>query len=311
MVNAVVPESSFSRLTTQLRTVTALLLALSLILAVIPAYYLTRRNHSNINRIISIIDSAENQRPLPPLPDVVKDEYSYIIHNIMNTFIERSYLKLQLSERKYRLQAAELLALQSQINPHFLHNTLETIYWEILRISGKPTIAHRMIENLSDIMKYSLNSKDNFVTLKEEIENTNSYIEIQKYRYEDKFDVYWDYLPLVNNYKIKKLIFQPLVENSIYHGIIKKDTRCYIKIKIIKSGSHLRIFVADNGYGISLEKLEEIKQKLESSEDYFDHIGLFNTNKRLKLIYGEQYGIRIRSLPGKGTVVFLYIPILT
>jgi two-component system sensor histidine kinase YesM len=229
----------------------------------------------------------------------------------MNTFIERSYLKLQLSERKYRLQAAELLALQSQINPHFLHNTLETIYWEILRISGKPTIAHRMIENLSDIMKYSLNSKDNFVTLKEEIENTNSYIEIQKYRYEDKFDVYWDYLPLVNNYKIKKLIFQPLVENSIYHGIIKKDTRCYIKIKIIKSGSHLRIFVADNGYGISLEKLEEIKQKLESSEDYFDHIGLFNTNKRLKLIYGEQYGIRIRSLPGKGTVVFLYIPILT
>lgn len=308
---SVVPESSFSRLTTQLRTVTALLLALSLILAVIPAYYLTRRNHSNINRIISIIDSAENQRPLPPLPDVVKDEYSYIIHNIMNTFIERSYLKLQLSERKYRLQAAELLALQSQINPHFLHNTLETIYWEILRISGKPTIAHRMIENLSDIMKYSLNSKDNFVTLKEEIENTNSYIEIQKYRYEDKFEVYWDYLPLVNNYKIKKLVFQPLVENSIYHGIIKKDTRCYIKIKIIKSGSHLRIFVADNGYGILPEKLKEIKQKLESSEDYFDHIGLFNTNKRLKLIYGEQYGIRIRSLPGKGTVIFLYIPILT
>lgn len=225
--------------------------------------------------------------------------------------MERSYLKLQLSERKYRLQAAELLALQSQINPHFLHNTLETIYWEILRISGKPTIAHRMLENLSDIMKYSLNSKDNLVTLKEEIENTKSYIEIQKYRYEDKFDVYWDYSPLVDNYKIKKLIFQPLVENSIYHGIIKKDIRCYIKIKIVKSDSHLRIFVADNGAGILPEKLDVIKQKLVSNEDFSDHIGLFNTNKRLKLLYGDKYGIRIRSLPDKGTVVFIHIPILT
>jgi two-component system sensor histidine kinase YesM len=307
---SVVPESSFNQLPTQLRILTVLLLALSLILAIVPAYYLTRRNQSNINRIISIIDSAEKQRPLPPLPDVVKDEYSYIIHNIMNTFMERSYLKLQLSERKYKLQAAELLSLQSQINPHFLHNTLETIYWEILRVSGKPTVAHKMIENLSDIMKYSLSSKDNFVTIGEEIENTKSYIDIQKYRYEDKFDVYWDYSPLVNDYKVKKLIFQPLVENSIYHGIIRKDTCCYIKIKIVKSASHLRIFVADNGAGIPPHRLNEIKQKLESNDDLSEHIGLFNTNKRLKLVYGEEYGIRIRSLPDKGTVVFLYIPIL-
>ena len=111
---SVVPESSFNQLPTQLRILTVLLLALSLILAIVPAYYLTRRNQSNINRIISIIDSAENQRPLPPLPDVVKDEYSYIIHNIMNTFMERSYLKLQLSERKYKLQLQRLLSLQSR-----------------------------------------------------------------------------------------------------------------------------------------------------------------------------------------------------
>lgn len=308
---SVVPDNSFNQISTRLRFLTVSMLALSLILAAVPAYYLAKKNQGNINRIITIIDSAENQRPLPPLPDIVKDEYSYIIHNIMNTFMERSYLKLQLSERKYKQQAAELLTLQSQINPHFLHNTLETIYWEILRISGKPTIANKMIENLSDILKYSLNTRDTFVKLREEIENTNIYIDIQKYRYEDKFDVCWVYPPHVAEYKVKKFILQPLVENSIYHGIKEKEGRCAIKIKIIQSHSHLRIFVTDNGVGILPEALEKIRQKLASSDDLQDHIGLFNTNKRLKLTYGDEYGIRIRSLPNVGTIVCLQIPIIT
>jgi two-component system sensor histidine kinase YesM len=306
---SVVPDSSFNQIAIRLRALTVSLLALSMVLAAVLAYYLTRKNLSSINKIISIIDSAENERPLPPLPAVVKDEYSYIIHSILNTFMEQNYLKLQLSERKFKQQAAELLTLQSQINPHFLNNTLETIYWEMLRISSKPTVAHKMLENLSDMLQYSLNSKDDFVDLKDEIENTKSYINIQKYRYEDKFDVYWDYPPEVNNCKIKKLILQPLVENSIYHGVNKKEGNCYIKIKIRKSESHLRIFVADNGAGILPERLKEIKQRLESSEDVSEHIGLFNTNKRLKLTYGDEYGIRIRSLPQVGTVIHLCIPL--
>lgn len=306
---SVVPDSSFNQVSIRLRVLTVSLLALSMVLAGVLAYYLTRKNLSSINQIISIIDSAENQRPLPPLPAVVKDEYSYIIHSILNTFMEQSYLKLQLSERKFKQQAAELLTLQSQINPHFLNNTLETIYWEMLRISAKPTVAHRMLENLSDMLEYSLNSKDDFVNLEDEIENTISYINIQKYRYEDKFDVYWDYKPEVNSCKVKKLILQPLIENSIYHGIKEKEGHCFIRIKITKGESHLRIFVADNGAGILPERLREIKQRLESSEDISEHIGLFNTNKRLKLTYGDEYGIRIRSLPQVGTVIHLCIPL--
>ncbi|MGI6669540.1 MAG: sensor histidine kinase [Acetivibrionales bacterium] len=147
--------------------------------------------------------------------------------------------------------------------------------------------------------------------LNDEIENTKSYINIQKYRYEDKFDVYWDFPREADNCKVKKLILQPLVENSIYHGIKEKEGRCFIKIKIKKSESHLSIFVADNGAGIPPERLKEIRKKLESSEDLSEHIGLFNTNKRLKLTYGDKYGIRIRSLPQVGTVVHLYIPLET
>lgn len=306
---SVVPDSSFNQIATRLRILTISLLALSMVLVGVLAYCLTRKNLNNINKIIMIIDSAENERPLPPLPAVVKDEYSYIIHSILNTFMEQSYLKLQLSERKFKQQAAEILTLQSQINPHFLNNTLETIYWEMLRISIKPTVAHKMLENLSDMLEYSLNSKDNFVELKDEIENTISYINIQKYRYEDKFDVYWDYSADVNECKVKKLILQPLIENSIYHGIKDKEGHCFIKIKITKGASHLRIFIADNGAGILPDKLTDIRRRLDSTEELSEHIGLFNTNKRLKLIYGDEYGIRIRSLPQVGTVIHLCIPL--
>lgn len=305
---SVVPDSSFNQVSNRLTLLTIALLVLSLFLVVFLVYYLTRLNRRNIERIISIIDSAENQRPLPPLPDAVRDEYSYIVHNILKTFLERSYLKLQLSERKYKQQAAELLSLQSQINPHFLHNTLETIYWEMLRFSKKPTIAHKMLENLSDILKYSLNSKDNFVSLEEEIRNTVSYIEIQKFRHEDKFDVFWEYSEDVNTCKVKKMILQPLVENSIYHGIQEGKEHCVIRIKIIKTASKLRIFLADNGAGIFPDRLAGIRRKLDSAEDLSGHIGLFNTNKRLKLTYGDEYGIKIRSQLGVGTVVYLRIP---
>ena len=306
---SVVPDNSFNQISNRLTLLTVALLALSLSLVVLLVYYLTRMNHHNIERIISIIDSAENQRPLPPLPEAVQDEYSYIVHNIVKTFLERSYLKLQLSERKYKQQAAELLSLQSQINPHFLHNTLETIYWEMLRFSKKPTVAHKMLENLSDILKYSLNSRDTFVSLTEEIRNTISYIEIQKFRYEDRFDVVWEYPDNADSCKVKKMILQPLVENSIQHGIQQRDGHCSIRIKIIQTASGLRIFIADNGAGISPDRLREIKCRLDSSEDPPDHIGLFNTNKRMKLTYGDAYGIKIRSRLRVGTVVYLRIPV--
>lgn len=306
---SIVPNSSFNQITTRLRLLTFALLLLSLLLVLVLAYYLTKKNYSNINKIIAIIDSAENQHPLPPLPDPVKDEYSYIIHNILNTFMKHSYLKLQLSERKYKQQAAELLSLQSQINPHFLYNTLETIYWETIRMSGKPTIVNKMLENLSDMLKYSLDNKEKLIKLKAEIENTSSYIEIQKYRYEDKFDVVWEVPPCLNDFRVKKLILQPLVENSIYHGIKEKDGKCFIKIRIKRASSHLKIFIVDNGIGIMPDRLKEIQQNLNSSEDFSDHIGLYNTNKRLKLTYGEAYGIKIRSLYGVGTVVHVLVPL--
>lgn len=133
------------------------------------------------------------KQPLPQVEYNNRDMYSQILHNIIRIFIENNYLQVQLSERKYRLQTAQLQALQYQINPHFLYNTLQTINYEILSLTaGRQTQANSMVENLSDIMRFSLESGDSMVSLKEEIENCRKYIRIQQARYDNGFQVVWD-----------------------------------------------------------------------------------------------------------------------
>ncbi|MBD0378795.1 sensor histidine kinase [Paenibacillus sedimenti] len=272
-------------------------------------YYLTRKNYRDVKSIVTILESAENNKPLPALPSRIKDVYSFIIHRILKNFIEQNYLTIQLSERKYKAQAMELIALQSQLNPHFLYNTLETINWKIASLTGKPGNLNKMVENLADILRYALEGHNKPVILQKEIAYTLSYIDIQKVRYQDKFDVIWEYEESVKKYNVPKLILQPLIENSIYHGIKVKEGRCRIKIKIWKTGELLHVAVIDNGLGIDKERLAQIKDDLKRDIGETDHIGLYNTHKRLKLLYGESFGISIRSKYGRGTAVYLTIPI--
>ena len=316
---SLIPQSTLYEMPIKIITYAFTVMVIAFVFGFILIYYLTHKNYRQVSNIISILSSAEKGLTLPPPPDKIKDEYGYIIHNILKTFIEQSYLKIQLSEKKYRMEALELLALQSQMNPHFLLNTLETVSWESLKLMKKTfredilieklSGIHYMIENLSDILKYALGNPHENVTLETEISNTKSYIEIQKYRYEDKFDVIWDCENTAMNYMVIKLFLQPLIENSIYHGIKEKDKNCLIKVKIKKSGPILKISVVDNGIGVNLEKLNEIRRKLESVDDYSEHIGLYNTSKRLKLKYGDRYKLSIRSKYNLGTAIYIEIPI--
>ncbi len=306
---SIVPNQTLYNIPIKLSIATFILLFISLILSVILSYFFTNKNYKQLENVFSIIESAEAGRPLPPLPERIKDEYSFIIHNILKTFIEQNYLKVQLSERKYKHQVMELLALQSQVNPHFLFNTLKTIYWKSCNFTGKPNEISDMVENLENILYYSLNNPVKSVTVEEEVKNTMSYIEIQKVRYKDKFDVKWEFSDEVKNLEVVKLLLQPLIENSIYHGIKEKEGKSYIKIRFDNTDDQLRISVIDNGLGISHDKLIQIRRNLNEEGDFSEHIGLFNTNKRLKLAYGEQYGISIRSKPGSGTVIYIRIPL--
>ncbi len=306
---SIVPTDQLYQIPIKLTTLTGLLVLLSLCLGMVIIYFLTKRNYRHLENIIGIIDRAEKGQPLLPLPSRVKDEYGYIMSNILKTFIEQSYLKIQLSERRYRLKTMELTALQSQINPHFLFNTLKTIYWKSFSMTNQPNEVCKMIDSLSDILDYSLSDPEKIVSLREEIDMTSSYLDIQKIRYRDKFEVVWDCEEPLKEEKVIKLILQPLVENSIYHGVKEKNGKSIIKIKVAKWQGRIRIAVVDSGIGLKREALEEIKRKLEYETGDFDGIGLMNTVKRLRLTYGDGCKIKINSKHGWGTAVYIYIPL--
>ena len=313
---SITPSKYLYNIPSQLTFITILLLILSLVIGTLLTLALSKKNSEFINNIITVFEKAEKGKPLPPQPVKTKNEYSFIIYNIIKMFLEQNYLKIQLSERKYKLQVMEMVALHSQINPHFLFNTLKTVYWKAIDLTEGHNDVSEMVESLSTILDYSLNSYEEFVVMGKEINNTKKYIEIQQIRYRDKFDIIWEYDTDIENYKTIKLILQPLIENSIYHGIIEKEGKCRIKIKGLKIGKHLKLTVIDNGVGITKDNLNEIRNKLlryqsdvNSLWESGKNIGLFNTNRRLQLTYGQEYGLKINSKYGMGTVVYVTIPL--
>ncbi|MDF2934756.1 MAG: integral rane sensor signal transduction histidine kinase [Paenibacillaceae bacterium] len=313
---SLIPQNVLYRIPSRLFQITSLLLLASLMLGVYITYWLTRRNYESLKYIVSIIKSAEQGKKLPEPPPKVKDEYGFILHNLIQTFVEQSYLKTQLSERNYKLRFMEMLALQSQINPHFLYNTLEIINWKTLALTGRPNEASLMLEHLSDILKYVLSNPEQTVLLEKEIGYADIYLEIQKIRNRQKFQVIWDVEEKTRSRFVLKLILQPLLENAIDHGIKEKQGSGSLKIRIRSVSSGTRIHVIDNGAGISRDKMDWINRELGRNDDAQHpgeaggraHIGLFNTNKRLTLSYGREYGLRILSKPGWGTSVQVTIP---
>ncbi|WP_372661750.1 sensor histidine kinase [Cohnella sp.] len=308
----ITPQVSLYKVPNYLTKLTILLLIACFIAGSVLAYLLTRKNYRNVKSILNIIHSAKFGTELPLIEKKPYNVYNYIIENVLRTFVERDYLNVQLSERKYRNEVIELKTLQNQMNPHFLFNTLQSIYWKVLSLTGKPNEANVMIEHLSDILKYALDVPTQLVRLEEEMQYTRSYIEILKYRYTGKFKVIWDMQEDLLDCQVNKLILQPLVENALYHGIKNKKDPGIIKISIRARGSQLQISVIDNGVGIPSDKLMEIKNRLQFSFADVDagkeHIGLYNTYKRIKLQFGDTAQLVIKSKAGWGTKVDIYIP---
>ncbi|WP_240417307.1 sensor histidine kinase [Paenibacillus periandrae] len=308
---SVTPQSSLNQIPFKLSTFTAFIVLLSLGLGLALAYLLTRHSTNQIRRMMTLLQQAEKGVPLHEVTaPAIKDEYGIITEKIIKNFLEQHYLQVQLSEKKYKLQAAELLALQLQINPHFLFNTLQTIYWKVLALTGQPNEANQMLENLSGLLKYSLETPHEIVSIDKEIQNMQHYIDIQQVRYKNKLEIYWQYEhEELESVGIVKLLLQPLVENSIQHGLLVHRPLIQIKIKISRLPSHLHIAIIDNGAGISKSRLEEIRLLINEDDHVYSHIGLANTNKRIRLVYGKESGLTIRSKLAWGTSVSMDIPI--
>lgn len=213
---------------------------------------------------------------------------------------------------------AQYLALQNQINPHFLYNTLESIRGEAL-IAGLDGVAD-MTEALAKFFRYTITKVENLVSVEEELDNCETYFGIQKYRFGDRLNLHIEYDPKeyekIMNCRIPKLTLQPILENSIIHGTELKIGAGNLYIRFACTQDRLIICISDDGVGMDEETLAALNRKLGRGNDSFSSpdekkggIALVNVNNRIHLIFGDEYGMHVYSVQQRGTDVEITIPI--
>ncbi|MHA0856305.1 cache domain-containing sensor histidine kinase [Paenibacillus sp. CMAA1364] len=237
------------------------------------------------------------------------DEIGLLSRNF-NYMIDRIYaLFNQVLDEEQKKKDAEIKTLQSQITPHFLYNTLNTIRW--MAIIQKSDGIKEVVDALARLLRNSFKHMNTFITLREELGMIHDYVYIQQTRYRDKFQVEYEVDEALLNMKCVKLTLQPLVENAIFHGIESQEEPGLIKIKVMEESTNLRITVEDNGAGMSTD---QIAKSLSQELDEYDSsrgIGIHNVNNRIKLICGDIYGLEIESEIGVYTRVHVILPLAT
>lgn len=212
----------------------------------------------------------------------------------------------QVYKSEIRQKHAELVALQAQINPHFLYNTLEAIRMRALH--KKADDVGEMIYLLATMFRYSVNS-NTVVTLSDEMEYCRLYLDLFRIRYKNNFTYELDIEPEWMNVPILKLSIQPIIENYVVHGLIMSHSDNQLWVNAALEGDDLLITIRDNGSGIKHDKLEQLKSRLiESPLHATGSIGLINVNERIKVFFGTEYGLHIESTSGQGTLIILKIP---
>lgn len=268
-----------------------------------------------MNHILSNAKENEDiEELLQELDKSAETEYSNHLFSGITELINR--------EQKAQILSTEatIHALQSQINPHFLYNTLETIRSKAI-LQGNEEIAN-MNEALATLFRYNISRPGEMATLADEMENVESYLIIQQYRFQDKFKVtriFDEDDGYLMNYMMPILTIQPIVENAIHHGLEGKVGQGEIMIRAFTTQNRLIIIVSDDGIGIPEEQLKEMKRKLEHTSGVSDMsmkqkknhkhgIALVNVLQRIKFYYGDEYGLEITSTEGCGTTVEICLP---
>lgn len=277
-----------------------------------------------LGRLCEQIRASEDQHKLLDFPYPYQDEigvlarsYNSMAEHIQHLLEEQEHNIRQLEEEKARAdieqalkRRAELRALQAQINPHFLYNTLDSIRWKA-EIAGATDIS-RMTTALATLFRIGLSRGQEIITVEQELRHVESYLQIQKMRYSDRMTYTLDIQEDVLQLYTVKLILQPLVENAIYHGIKESTRSGTVTITGCREGDVLKLQVSDNGMGIPSERLRVLQADLArglsvSREGY----GIFNVNERIRLHFGSSYGLKLDSQWGQGTVATVYLPCIT
>lgn len=274
------------------------------------AVLLARSISGRIVSVVKQIGQTKNSRlerinSFPPSRDEVGQlvhTYNYMIDSV-NNLMDRE------TEAAKTLRLSEFKALQAQINPHFLYNSLDMINW-LARAQELEQVSEG-IQALGRFYKLTLSKKDTFGTVSKETEHAVLYVKLQNMRYENRIRFVVDIDENIQNCVMPKLIFQPLVENAILHGIMEReDKQGEVLLAGWRDGDDLIFLLSDNGVGMTESQIEKIMQpnSPQSAGKTGTNIGIYNTHERLQLYYGPQYGLRYESTPGVGTEVYIRIP---
>ena len=301
----VIPYSTFTEGMLNIRYFIAMLMLLMAMMLVV------------INRVVSVRISS----PILKLNESVKAyeagekpeiyiggslEIRHLGHSIQSSYEQIDSLMKKIVLEQNERRKSELDALQSQINPHFLYNTLESITWMIE--GERNDDAAFMISQLAKLFRISLSKGSTVITIRDELQHAQSYMNIQKVRYKNTFSVTFDVDPEICSYCTVKLILQPILENAINYGVSGMDDCGEIRVKGRQEGGRVILSVEDNGIGMSEEQVRLLLTDSNRVHKHGSGVGLVNVNNRIQLLFGKEYGLTVESEPDEGTTISICIP---
>ena len=307
IVNVTNQRAAISRLSLQQKIV-ILVSVISLLVAIILTVLLSRRLVSSVKKVVTTMhvvstgdleSRVEIEEKMP-----IEVEYIALQFNDMIGILDGAMKKeKEAVERQFE---AEIKALEAQINPHFLYNTLDTINW--MAIDKEDYDISNAISSLAQILRYAITNSNAMVEVRQELEWLKNYVNLQQIRLKNSFRYEVDADPDILNFQIHKLILQPFIENAIIHGF-EGFTREYIlSIKLEPQNDFVCITIKDNGKGIEPALVDEINNKVFLSIDRGSHIGMENVISRLHMYYGKEASVKVSSILGEETEVILLIP---
>ncbi len=302
-----IPMSSYEEYRESIWYFYITLCILGVVLSVIGAFCISVYCYKPVQKILELVKNPDMYHAnFREDTGFREDETWEITRNIVRNLYSNRQMQEEMKRYTDVIDKAQLTALQAQISPHFLYNTLENIRWRAMELGHGDNDVSHIILNLSEMLRTSLDIDEQIIPVRDEVHNAKLYVEILQLRYEDKLKVLWDVEENVLDCPIVKVSLQPLIENAVYHGIKPLRRQGIISIRAFQRDSRLMVEVEDNGVGMSQDAVNRLNEDL--NEKYVlkeEHIGIRNVNQRIRLLLGDEARIEVQSQENVGTKVTL------
>ena len=305
---SLVPYEYLNEETWEIRRNIIVVSAICLIFSLFMTFIISTSISAPLSKLVKLTRQVSRGNLDLTIRDHKNDEIGYLTNQFDNMLRQIRNLIAQIKANQKKEREIELQLLQAQINPHFLFNTLNSLKWTA-SLSQAESVSDGL-GALAELLRNTIVDRKEVVTLREELKNIENYIIIQKVRYGDSFTVTYEVDEHILEGKILKFLLQPIVENAIIHGSDGGKRETTITITCVQEAQNLEITISDDGKGMTDQQIKQLLDPRNESEHRLSNIGIFNVNERIKLHFGEQYGLHFRSKVGSGTDVIMTIPLI-